>query len=126
MRVAGLILAVLALSGCSQIAESRMEDTLVDAGLPPQMAGCMAERMSDRLTFNQMRKLTRLQAEGDEERLRDQNGWGSGKSRPRGAREGRRQAQKHCFLLQAMAWLLKILEQVNDFGGVCIDRMAVA
>lgn len=66
MRVAGLILAVMALSGCSQIAESRMEDTLVDAGLPPQMAGCMAERMSDRLTFNQMRKLTRLQAEGDE------------------------------------------------------------
>ena len=66
MRVGCLVLAVLALSGCSQIAESRMEDALVDAGLPPKMAGCMAERMSDRLTFNQMRKLTRLKAAGDE------------------------------------------------------------
>ena len=53
--------ATLILSGCiEQIAESRVEAALLRAGLSERNAGCMAERMVDRLSIGQLRKLEAL------------------------------------------------------------------
>ena len=59
--IAGL--AVSLLGGCVQtIAESRVRSALVDAGLNDSTADCMAERMVDRLSLNQLKKLERVKA----------------------------------------------------------------
>jgi hypothetical protein len=56
-------LLALALAGCvSKLAEGRVRTALVDAGLSQPNAACMAERMTDRLTIGQLRKLQALQA----------------------------------------------------------------
>ncbi|WP_435418211.1 hypothetical protein WAB17_01135 [Parerythrobacter aurantius] len=53
--------AALLLTGCvSVIAENRVESALLKAGLSQRNAGCMAERMVDRLTISQLRKLEAL------------------------------------------------------------------
>ena len=53
----------LGLPACAQtIAESRVRSALVDAGLGERNAGCMAERMVERLTIDQLKKLERLKA----------------------------------------------------------------
>lgn len=53
--------AGLLLAGCAQtIAESRVRSAFVDAGLSDAQSGCMAERMVDRLTIDQLRKLEGL------------------------------------------------------------------
>lgn len=53
----------LTLSGCvDRIAESRVNTALRDAGLSESNASCMAERMVDRLTIEQLRKLEGLKA----------------------------------------------------------------
>ena len=53
--------AALLLAGCvEQIAESRVESALRDAGLSERNSACMAERMVDRLTIAQLRKLENL------------------------------------------------------------------
>ncbi|MDG6078736.1 hypothetical protein E3U23_05960 [Erythrobacter litoralis] len=63
MRVIILPLIVLLASGCAQqIAEGRVRTALVDAGLSQRHAGCMAERMVDRLTIDQLKKLERVKA----------------------------------------------------------------
>ncbi|MES2173133.1 MAG: hypothetical protein V4523_04220 [Pseudomonadota bacterium] len=50
--------ALLLLSACTALSpESRLRAGLEDAGLSPRMAGCMAERMVDRLSLAQLRKL---------------------------------------------------------------------
>lgn len=55
-------LLVLALAGCaSKLAEGRVRSALVDAGLSKGNASCMAERMTDRLSIQQLRKLQALQ-----------------------------------------------------------------
>ena len=60
-------LAGAMLSGCVQtIAESRVRSALVDAGLDNRNADCMAERMVDRLSIDQLRKLERLKAQPGE------------------------------------------------------------
>ena len=56
----------LALWGCAT-PEARVRSGLVDAGLPRPVAACMAERMVDRLSLIQLRRIGRL---GD---LRDAN-----------------------------------------------------
>jgi len=63
MRRAAASLAVLVLlSGCAErVAEGRLRSALVDAGLSRGDAACMAERMTDRLTIAQIRKLEVLQ-----------------------------------------------------------------
>lgn len=68
MRGALIIALVsVALSGCVQtIAESRVRSALVDAGLNSRNADCMAQRMVDRLTIDQLRKLERLKAKPGE------------------------------------------------------------
>lgn len=54
------LLAVLALPGCGQYYESRVRSALMDAGLSRPMAQCMAERMVDRLSTDQLQSLGRL------------------------------------------------------------------
>jgi len=62
-------LALLALGGCAQtIAESRVRSALQDAGLSPDQADCMANRMVDRLTVAQLRKLEGLRPRSGEPR----------------------------------------------------------
>lgn len=59
--------AVLLLTGCvSKIAESRVERALLGAGLSQRNADCMAERMVDRLSISQLRKLEKLRGKKGE------------------------------------------------------------
>jgi hypothetical protein len=54
-------LALLALAGCATISpEARVRAGLVNAGLSPRMAGCMAPRMVDRLSLVQLKRLQAL------------------------------------------------------------------
>lgn len=60
-RVVIALAAGMALAGCvSQIAEGRVRTALVEAGVAPRQADCMAERMTDRLTIGQLRRLEAL------------------------------------------------------------------
>ncbi len=57
-------LAVLATSGCvSKLAYGRVKTALTDAGLSDANAACMADRMTDKLSIMQLRKLQALQGE---------------------------------------------------------------
>jgi hypothetical protein len=69
MRLALAAAALLAATGCSQIAESRVRAALIDAGLSGKDADCMAGRMVDRLSIAQLRKLEAL--EGEKRSLQD-------------------------------------------------------
>lgn len=56
-----LLAAVLSLSACSTVSpEARVRERLLNAGLKPRLAGCMAERLVDRLSIAQLRSLGRL------------------------------------------------------------------
>jgi hypothetical protein len=60
-------LSVLALAGCVQtIAEDRVRSALVEAGVSESDSACMAQRMVDRLTIAQLRKLEALKARAGE------------------------------------------------------------
>ena len=61
-----MAVATLTLTACATPGQ-RVRSGLVDAGLSLPMAGCMAERMVDRLSLLQLRRIGRL---GD---LRDAN-----------------------------------------------------
>jgi hypothetical protein len=53
-----LPLAALALAGCATVSpEARVRAKLVEAGIAPPVAGCMAERMTDRLSMAQLKRL---------------------------------------------------------------------
>ncbi|MEJ7934720.1 hypothetical protein WG907_10680 [Sphingobium sp. AN558] len=55
------VAVVLILAGCASISPaSRIRAGLIDAGLSPRMAGCMADRMVDRLSVAQLRRLQSL------------------------------------------------------------------
>jgi hypothetical protein len=61
--LAGLAAALLT-SGCvEKLAKGRVKSALVDSGLSEPNAECMAERMTDRLTIGQLRKLQALQGD---------------------------------------------------------------
>ena len=58
---APLFLVALLTAGCvAKLAEGRVKTALVEAGLSEPNADCMAERMTDRLTLGQLRKLEAL------------------------------------------------------------------
>lgn len=58
-------IAPLMLAGCASVTpEARLRAGLLDAGLSPRMAGCMAERMADRLSITQLRRLQSLASLG--------------------------------------------------------------
>lgn len=67
MNARGLALVVavaLAAPGCAQqLTENRVRAALLDAGLSPRNADCMARRMVDRLSISQLRKLEALRGE---------------------------------------------------------------
>src|SRR5580765_5487725 len=48
-----MIAALAMLAGCA-MPEARLRAGLVDAGLPPPLAGCMAHRMAARLSLMQL------------------------------------------------------------------------
>jgi len=62
LRLGAVALPVaLLLSACATVSpESRVRAGLVDAGISPRMAACMAERMVDRLSLVQLRRLQSL------------------------------------------------------------------
>ncbi len=69
MRAGWLILAGAALlaTGCvERIAEGRVRGALLDAGLSRPNADCMAQRMVDRLTIDQLKKLEAMKAQRGE------------------------------------------------------------
>ena len=67
MRLVLAACAALALAGCAQrIAESRVRTALTDNGLSDRNAACMAERMVDRLTIEQLKKLEGLKPRAGE------------------------------------------------------------
>lgn len=59
VRLAAIGAALLLLSGCAT-PESRVRSGLVAAGVPRPVAACMAERMVDRLSLLQLRRIGRL------------------------------------------------------------------
>ncbi|WP_332810684.1 hypothetical protein [Sphingomonas sp.] len=67
MRILVPLLAALLVAGCATSVESRVESKLIEAGLSRPMASCMAERLVDRLSNDQLREL------GGLANLRDRN-----------------------------------------------------
>jgi hypothetical protein len=64
MRRALLLIAALSTSACvAKLAEGRVRSALLDAGLSEANAACMANRMTDKLTIFQLRKLQELKGE---------------------------------------------------------------
>jgi len=60
-----IVLMLLALSACA-VPEARLRAGLVNAGLSRPMAACMAERMVDRLSLAQLRRIGNLPYARDE------------------------------------------------------------
>jgi hypothetical protein len=58
-RLAVAAILALALAACAT-PENRIQSALVDAGLSKPVAGCMADRMVDRLSLGQLMKLRGL------------------------------------------------------------------
>ena len=55
------LLVALALSACATVSpEARVRSKLVEAGIKPPVAGCMAERMVDRLSLAQLKRVGSL------------------------------------------------------------------
>jgi len=58
-RMVFVPLAVLSLAACAT-PETRVRTALVNAGVSAPVAGCMADRMVNRLSLGQLRKLSNL------------------------------------------------------------------
>ena len=65
MRIVLLVCTTLALAACAT-PEARVRTGLTNAGLSAPMAACMAERMVDRLSLIQLRRLGDLPYARDE------------------------------------------------------------
>ncbi len=64
MRRLILLAIVFSTTACvSKLAEGRVRSALLDAGLSESNAACMANRMTDKLTLFQLRKLQQLKGE---------------------------------------------------------------
>ncbi len=58
------LFAALSATACvSKLAEGRVKSALLEAGLSESNAGCMADRMTDKLSIGQLRKLQQLKGE---------------------------------------------------------------
>ena len=66
LLVAARIGVATYLGAFDRVTESRGERALANAGVSPKMAECMAPKMVDRLSLNQLRKLERLGAQEGE------------------------------------------------------------
>jgi hypothetical protein len=58
-------LALLTVTACAT-PQNQVQTALVQAGLRPQIAACMAERMTDRLSIAQLQKLSRAKGQPGE------------------------------------------------------------
>ena len=64
LTVALIVIGAMGMSGCvSKLAYGRVKGALIDAGLSDRNASCMADRMTDRLSIGQLRKLEALRGE---------------------------------------------------------------
>jgi hypothetical protein len=52
-----------------KVTEARVEQALLDNGVPANMSACMAPRLVDRLSIEQLRKLERFAPEKGENRI---------------------------------------------------------
>jgi hypothetical protein len=57
--------AALVLGGCAHSYESRIRGNLIEAGLSRPVATCMAQRMVDQLSSQQLRDISRLAGLGE-------------------------------------------------------------
>ena len=64
MKALALLGATFALAACAT-PEARLRTGLANAGLPADLSACMAERMVDRLSLIQLRRLSDLPAARD-------------------------------------------------------------
>jgi hypothetical protein len=56
-----VLTGALLLSACATVSpEARVRSKLIAAGIEPKVAGCMAERMTDRLSLVQLKRLQSL------------------------------------------------------------------
>lgn len=60
MKAIVLSVALLATCGPSKLAYGQVKGALVDAGLSEETSGCMATRMTDKLSLKQLIKLRKL------------------------------------------------------------------
>jgi hypothetical protein len=60
MKRALFLLPLLALAGCAITPEQRVNAALRNAGVPPRVASCMAERMVSKLSIEQLKELKGL------------------------------------------------------------------
>ena len=61
------LLALPALAGCGAVYENRIESALVGAGLREPVAQCIAERMVDQLSKEQIHSIARLKDKVDKD-----------------------------------------------------------
>ncbi len=63
MRRAAFLAMIVVIAGCApaKLAEGRVKSALVEAGISDANAACMAERMTDRLSIAQLKRLQSLQ-----------------------------------------------------------------
>jgi len=63
LRVRLGLIAAFAISACApaKLTEGRVKSALIEAGLSDANAACMADRMTDRLSIGQLRRLQALQ-----------------------------------------------------------------
>lgn len=59
MKRLALLIPILAIAACAT-PETRVKTSLINAGLPQKHASCMAQRMVDRLSLMQLRRLGSL------------------------------------------------------------------
>lgn len=60
-RIVSMMLLGLALAGCMTVSKTeRVREALLRAGLPPRMASCMADRLVERLSNDELRQLAHV------------------------------------------------------------------
>ena len=60
-RLASILVLAAALAGCMTVSKTeRVRAALLQAGVPPQMASCMADRLVERLSDDELRQLGHL------------------------------------------------------------------
>ena len=60
-RLASILIVAVALCGCMGLSRTeRVRTALLRAGVPPRMASCMADRLVERLSDDELRQLAHL------------------------------------------------------------------
>ena len=60
-RIASILVLAAALAGCMTVSKTeRVRAALLRAGVPPRMASCMADRLVERLSDDELRQLAHI------------------------------------------------------------------